>query len=134
MAYRLPGGRSSLTPAEGCTVEVSDIVAWPVYYAGVTMASAYFAATEPASELVALERLYGFFCIEAQPTWEIVDHRGAVPATAAGMLRLPLELALGIVAAWTEAFVAEPPSTAVDEVYPPGPLRDQLNAKLRAAA
>lgn len=134
MAYRLPGGRSSVTPAEGCTVEVQDIAAWPIYQTAVGLASAFYAATDPAAEFGALSDLYGYFCLEAQPTWQIVDHRGVVPATPAGMLRLPIELALGMVSEWAEAFVAEPPETAVDKLVPPGPMRDRLNKQLRAVA
>jgi hypothetical protein len=134
MAYRLPGSRSSVTPADGCTVEVQDIAAWSIYQTAVGLASAYFAATTPAAEFGALETLYGYFCLEAQPTFEIVDHRGVVPATPSGMMRLPLELGLGIVSEWAEAFVAEPPETAVDKLVPPGPKRDRLNAQLRAVA
>jgi hypothetical protein len=133
MAYRLGGGRSILTPTDGLTVEVQDIVAWPLYHEAVARATAYFTASGPELELAALRRAYAFFCAEAQPTWEIVDHRGIVPATTAGMLRLPVELGLGIILLWSQAFVAEPPETAVDKIIPPGELRDSLNRRLRAA-
>jgi hypothetical protein len=133
MAYRLPGGRSTLTPVEGCDVEVTALVVWPLYQTAVGLAAAYFGAPA-AGEYAALERLYGFFCIEAQPTWAIVDHRGAIPATPAGMMRLPIPLAFEMIEQWSAAFVAAPAETAADKLLPPGPVRDRVNAQLRAVA
>jgi hypothetical protein len=134
MAYRLPGGRSTLEPVEGLAVEVQDIGAWPIYQAAVSLAAAYFGASGAAAEYAALERVYGYFCAEALPTFEVIDHRGVVPATPSGMMRLPLEIGLGMVSEWAEAFIAEPPQTAVDKRVPPGPMRDRLNRQLKAVA
>ncbi len=134
MAYRLHGERVTLTLGDGPTIEVQPIASDTVYRTVVGLGAAYFAASDPAALSVALERLSTYFCVEAQPTWEMVDHRGAVPATPAGMLRMSDELALGITSKWAEQFVAEPPETAVDKLVPEGPLRDRLNAKLRAVA
>ena len=136
MTYRLPGGRVPVAfgePYVGLTVEVESIGAWPIYQRALSLVAAFFAANEPAAEARALRELYEFVIAEAQPSWDIADHRGPVPATAAGMLRLPLAVTLGLVDLWTSTFAAveeEPLPSAVDELYPPGPLRDQLNAAL----
>ena len=46
------------------------------------------------------------------------------------MLRLPVTLGAAMVDGWLETIT--PKATAVDALIPPSPLRDQLNAKLRA--
>jgi hypothetical protein len=49
------------------------------------------------------------------------------------MLRMPLALGFALCSQWTDTFAGveeETEETAVDEVYPPGGLRDQLNAVL----
>jgi len=137
VAYRLPGGRVPLAFEDGqyvgLQVEVEPLTAWAVYRYAVGLVAAFFAADEPAAEFAALRAVYEQFVTEGQPTWDIVDHRGPVPATAAGMLRLPLPLGLRIVELWSETFApveAEAESTAVDEIYPTSPLRDQLNEVL----
>jgi hypothetical protein len=134
MAYRLHGERVTLALDDGPTIEVQPIASDTVYRTAVGLASAYFAATDPAALSAALERLATYFCMEAEPTWEMVDHRGTVPATPAGMLRMPDTIALTIMSDWAELFVAEPPATAVDKLMPEGPLRDRLNRQLRAVA
>lgn len=137
MAYRLPSGRVTIEVDgyDGLQVEVTPIGAWPIYRAAVVLSSAFYAAEAgTAAEFDALRAVYTHFLFEGQPTWEIVDHRGVVPPTVAGMMRLPLPLALGMVTDWTVAFTAEPPATAVDKMVPEGPLRDELNRRLRAAA
>lgn len=137
MAYRLPGGRVPLSVDgyDGLQVEVEPIGAWPVYRAAVELSAAFFAAESgTAAEFDALLSLYGHFLIEAQPTWDIVDHRGSVAPTLAGMLRLPVPLAVGLAADWSALFVAEPLATAVDKLIPPGEMRDELNRRLRAVA
>jgi hypothetical protein len=142
VAYRLPGGRVELPiegQLEGLRVEVEPIGAWAIYRAAVSLVALFFAADGPAAEFAALRDLNAFFVDEAQPTWDIVDHRGPVPATAQGMLRLPLALVLNLVNGWTDTLATEDekPATAVDAIVPPGDLRDQLNdalAKKRAEA
>jgi hypothetical protein len=130
MAYRLPAER--VTVEVGPTVEVESIGAWPIYHTAIGLISACTAATTEAATADALHRLYTFFVAEAMPTWEIIDHRGPILPTAEGMLRLPVnEVALAIIEAWAETFVPKP--SAVDEMIPEGPLRDELNAGLRAA-
>ena len=138
MAYRLPGGRVPLVfddgPFAGLRVEVEPISSWSVYRYAVTSVAAFFAAPGPEAEFAALRVAFGLFVDEAQPTWEIVNHKGPVPPTEAGMLRLPLALGLALCEQWTDTYVGveeeEETETAVDEVYPPGGLRDQLNAVL----
>jgi hypothetical protein len=139
MAFRLPGGRVDLAfedgPYTGLHVEVETVGAWPIHRAAVELASAFFAATGSTAELRALTTLYGLFVVEAEPAWDIEDHHGRVPTTAAGMLRLPLALALRLCELWAETFAGieaedEAPATAVDELIPPGSLRDQLNETL----
>ena len=120
MTYRLAEER----------VEVTPIVAWAVAFRASELAAAYYTATAGKPELAALEALYGHFLIEAQPQWDIVDHRGPVLPTTGGMLRLPVDLALGLVNEWVATIT--PKASAVDAVLPPGPLRDDLNAQLRA--
>jgi hypothetical protein len=131
MAYRLPSARAPVEIEDGPTVEVCSIGAWPIYRTAVGLVSAFLAA-KPAAEAAALRELYTFFVAEAQPTWEIVDHRGPVLPTADGMLRLPvIDIALKIIDGWVSTFQPVPEATAVDAMIPPGPLRDELNRGLR---
>lgn len=130
VAYRLATERTPITVEDGPTVEVQPIGAWPIYRTAVGLVAAFFAA-KPAEEAAALQAVYRFFVSEAQPTFEIVDHRGPILPTADGMLRLPLPLALGIIDGWTSTFQAVPEATAVDAMVPEGPLRDKLNKGLR---
>jgi hypothetical protein len=137
LAYRLPGGRVTLEVDgyDGLQVEVEPIGAWPVFLHATALSSALFAAEDGSVEqLNALVTVYTHFLAEAQPTWQIVDHRGPVQTTVAGMLRLPVALGVGLASDWIERFAAAPPETAVDKLVPPGELRDELNAKLRAVA
>lgn len=129
MAYVLHGERAPLT-VDDLTIEVAPIVADPVYVAAIGLVVTALTA-KPDAVQQARRDAYGFFVAEAQPTWAIVDHRGSIPATANGMLRLPDALAFRLIEAWTDLFTAEPPATAADAVLPPGPVRDAVNAKLR---
>jgi hypothetical protein len=131
VAYRLPGERVPVTVEDGPTIEVEVITAYPIYVNGVRLAAAFDAAKPGAAEITALRELYAFFAVEAQPTWEITDHRGPIPNTAEGMWRLPLAVAFAFVNGWLET--ANPKPSAVDAMIPPGPLRDELNAGLRKA-
>ena len=109
-------------------MEVQPIGAWPIYRTAVGLVAAFYAAA-PAGEITALRELYAFFVAEGQPTWEIVDHRGSIPPTPEGMLRLPLPVAFGMIDGWVSLVVPKP--TAVDAMVPEGPLRDELNRGLR---
>jgi hypothetical protein len=129
MAYRLPSERVTITIEDGPTVEVEKVSADLIYQRAVGLASAFFAA-KPAAQPAALAELYGFFIAEAQPTWEIIDHRGPVLPTVAGMLRLPSAIGVDICLEWASTYIEK--ETAVDKMVPPSPLRDQLNATLRA--
>lgn len=129
MAYDLRPERVEISSGE-LTVEVSRIGAYPIWVNAVRLASAWAAAKTDQAVILALREVYGTFIAEAQPTWAIIDHRGPVPPTTEGMWRLPVPLAMGLVSEWMDTIVEK--STAVDELIPPSPLRDQLNAKLRA--
>lgn len=129
--YRLPGARVVITIGEGAfagaAVEVEPIGTFAIRYVASGLVNAFYAAKDPGAEFVALTKAYELFVDEAQPTWAIADHRGPIPPTADGMLRLPVPLALDIIGQWIE-----PPPSAVDELIPPGPLRDALNEGLKA--
>ena len=129
MAYLLAGERVTITAGD-LDIEVAPVVAWPIAHTAARLADAYNVATPGDAELVALRELYGFFVVEAQPEWDIVDHRGRIAPTTAGMLRLPLDLALSLIGAWLDTIT--PKSTAVDELVPPGPVRDALNTALKS--
>lgn len=107
------------------------MVAWPVAHVATSLVAAFYRAKAGEAELAALRELFAYFVAEAQPAWDVEDHRGLVPPTAAGMLRLPVEVALGLVGEWLGTLV--PQTTAADEVLPAGPVRDEVNAALRAA-
>lgn len=130
MAYRLPSERVTLTSETGAAIEVAPVSAWALAFHASGLIAAYNAADPGGAELMALRDLYRFFVAEAQPTWAIIDHRGPITPTAEGMYRLPLDIALPMIGEWIGTLT--PKSTAVDEMVPPSPLRDQLNAKLRA--
>lgn len=129
MAYVLDGERVPVT-VDDLTIEVRTIGAWAVAQAAASLAAAYDRAKPGQPEADALNALYAFFVAEAQPTWAIVDHRGPVLPTAAGMLRLPVPMAFALIAEWIGT--ATPKESAVDKIIPVGELRDALNAKLRA--
>ena len=128
--YRLPGGRRTLRilegPYTGAECVVQDIGADSIRYTATGLVAAFFAAEGWKAERDPLTALYDLFAREGQPTWSIADHRGVIPPTGAGMMRLPIALALEFIDQWVA-----PPSTAVDEIFPPGPLRDELNRELR---
>lgn len=128
MADRLAGER--LPIGDGPTAEVTEIVAWAIYRAAVVLVAACNAAEGDEASIRTLREVYAFFVAEAQPTWSILDHRGPILPTAEGMLRLPVNTALGLVEGWMQTFGR---TSAVDEMIPPGPLRDELNRGLKAA-
>ena len=130
MAYRLPTDRVQVTSGD-LTIEVSSVVAWPIAHTTTALVGAFYRAKPGDAEMAALRDLYAYFVLEAQPSWDIVDHRGTVPATAAGLLRLPVETALGLIGEWIGTLIPEP--TVADEVLPDGPVRDEVNAALKAA-
>ncbi len=129
MAYRLPSERVTLE-LDGPSVEVTALSAEPIHALGVARAAAWAQAKGQAEQVNALTALYELFVAEAQPIWDILDHRGPVAATASGMLRLPVALGVSIISGWLDTMT--PKTTAVDEIIPPGDLRDELNKRLRA--
>ncbi len=129
MEYRLPSERVTIEIEDGPTLRVEKVHADLLYQHAVGLASAYLRA-KPAAQMGALSALYSFFLAEAQPTWEIVDHRGPVLPNMDGMVRLPSALGVDICLEWAGTFIEK--ETAVDKMIPPSPLRDQLNAKLAA--
>ena len=135
MAYRIPGGRVTLD-LDGPSVEVEQLASPTVGFLARAELAAFLEAKDEASRITALRPICERFVTEAQPTWEIVDHRGPILPTVAGMLRLdPLKLALPMVMAWIETLTVEEeqPATAVDALIPPGPLNASLNEQLAAA-
>ena len=95
------------------------------------LVEAFYAAKAGTAEVQALRDLYAYLLTEAQPSWEIEDHRGRVPVSVTGMLRFPVATALRLVAEWLATLIPKP--TAADEVLPEGPVRDEVNAALRRA-
>lgn len=128
MAYRLASERITLTVEDGLAIEVERVTSWAIVQTASQLAAS-FANAKGAAQLPALRDLYAFFVAEAQPTWDLTDHRGPILPTAGGMLRLPLAFGLALVEGW--AGTLEPTPSAVDEVVPPGPVRDALNDELR---
>jgi hypothetical protein len=129
MAYRLASERVPLDIEDGPTVEVERVAADLLYQHAMGLASAYLSAKSDKAKSEALLELYGFFVAEAQPTWEIIDHRGPIAPTVAGTMRLPAALGVDIVLEWLGTHTRK--ASAVDALVPPSALRDQLNAALR---
>lgn len=131
--YRLPGERVKLD-LDGPTVEVEPIRSWMIQTESLALAARLGAAEEGVAEYAALKSLYEFFVAEAQPTWDIGDHRGAIPNTAAGMMRLPLALASSIISQWQDSLPKAPAAdlpSAVD-ILPDGPGKDEVKRRLRS--
>lgn len=133
MVYRLPNKRITLD-LDGPTVEVERLLAAPIQQIGVRKFGQYLAAQTPEKQLAALIELYEFVVHESQLTWDIADHLGPLPQTATGMARLPVLLGIDIATGWLGTFAAEEakPASAVDAVIPPGPLRNEVQRRLRA--
>ncbi len=130
MATRLLPERVPIT-SEDLSAEVTRCASWPIQQNAIRLWAAFHRATG-AVELPALRDLYEFFVDEAQPTWDILDHRGPVPPTVAGLLRLNHLHVAGLIVEWAQTLRVVPESTAVDELIPAGPLHDELNRQLRA--
>jgi hypothetical protein len=133
MAYRLPGGRVSLD-LDGPPVEVERVASPLIHQLGLNRLAAVISAKTTGARASALLELYELVIGEAQPTWEVLDHRGVVLPTASGMSRLPMELGLAIATGWLETLVVEEqqPASAVDAVIPPGKARNEIKRRLRA--
>lgn len=132
MVYRLPGERIRLD-LDGPTVEVERIAAPAIRVVVMRDVDLYFKADGEAAQVVALVPVYERFIAEAQPTWDISDHRGPIPVTSSGMLRLG-ELGVRIIVEWVQdsVRVEEVPQSAVDAIIPPGKLNTDLKRRLRS--
>ena len=136
--WRIPGERIALD-LDGPSVEVERLRSWSIQFEGLSLLARFMAASKQQDEYLALNALFEHVVREAQPQWDIVDHLGAVPTTARGMARLPLDLGLSIASLWLETLVAvekkeaeaEPPS-AVDALIPPGPMNREIKRRLRS--
>lgn len=131
VTYRLPSERVVIEIPDGPTVEVAPIHATSIYQAAVGLMGRLLNAEGPAS-FDARQRLCRFVVAEAQPTWDIADHRGAIPPTPEGMVRLPDAYLVAIVEGWTAPFVAVEPTSVADDILPEGPVRDEVKRRLRA--
>jgi hypothetical protein len=130
VAYRLASERITVEMPDGPTIEVERLGSWPLQQQGAALALACLTAKAGNAQLAALHEAYAFFVAEAQPTWDLMDHRGPIPPLVGGLLRLPHLLALALIEGWLDTL--EPKSTAADVVMPEGEARDQVNAALRA--
>lgn len=129
MAYVLAPDRVTIEIEDGPAVEVGPILAYPVVLTTRALFDKYAAAREPAAEMAALRDLYEYVVAEAQPTWQLLDHKGVVPPTASGMMRLPLPIAFALIREWLDT--AREKATAADAMLPDGPAKDTINLALR---
>lgn len=108
------GGRVSLTVDEGtyagASCDVDTIDSQPLRQLVAFRVNALLAAA-PGSpdELAALQSLYAFVEAHARPVWNLVNAKGPVPATAGGMLLVPVPLLLAFVDQWADTFPTEEP-------------------------
>lgn len=146
--WRLPGERVRLD-LDGPSVEVEPIYSWMIQAECLVLAQRLKEADEGPAEYVALGNLFEVFVREAMPQWDIADHLGPIPATVAGMRRLPLTLQSSILDQWIQSLeeeeeaerpelpgltlVESPAPSAVDAVVPPGPLNREIKKRLRRA-
>ena len=135
--WQVPGERIALG-LDGPSVEVERLRSWSIQFEGLSLLARFMAASKQQDEYLALNALFEHVVREAQPQWDIVDHLGAVPTTARGMARLPLDLGLSIASLWLETLAtpasepAEVPS-AVDTLIPPGPMNLEIKRRLQRA-
>jgi hypothetical protein len=131
VSYRLDSTRLTLDLG-GPTVEVERLAAPTLRVLAMAAVQRVMDAKTDADQASALFALGQRLADEAQPVWDILDHRGAVPPTAAGFIRLPVDLALSIAVGWLEESAKPLPSSAVDALVEPGPLNTALKRKLAA--
>lgn len=120
---------------DGPSVEVERLHSWMVQFQVLALAGVYNRAQTSVAEYAALVPLFERFVYEAQPSWSISDHRGAIPCTAGGMARLPIRLGLAMIDRWLESLIVPKPDeaeSAVDAVVPPGPANREIKRRLRA--
>lgn len=133
MATRLLPERVPIT-SEDLSAEVTRCASWSIQQDAVRLWAAFLRAPDGSvAERNALREFYGLFVDEAQPTWDIIDHRGVVLATVAGMERLNHLHVAGLILEWAATLRVSDPPSAVDALMPEGPLRDELNRHLKAS-
>lgn len=134
--WRIPGERIRLD-LDGPTVEVERISSWALQFEFTQLALAWANASKPGAEYAALVPIFERFLLEAQPTWDIADHRGPIPVTVRGMARLPLSISLGMFNQWLGSLPVaqeeDQPESAVDAVIPPGPVNLEIKRRLKKA-
>lgn len=130
--WSVPGNRIKLD-LDGPSVEVEPIHAWSIFFETRALRAIFDNAKTPADEYSALTSLFNYVALEAQPQWDIVDHRGAVPPTGRGFHRLELKMALQIVDGWANSFNVqqEEVQSAADVILAPGPVRDEVKRRLK---
>lgn len=144
--YRLPGDRVPLD-LDG-NVEVEPIRSWFVQRSALQLIARYNAAEDGSDvQAVAFVTLLEYFVSEAQPSWEIADHRGVIPATSKGILRLPYAMQMELVSEWLSTLTPEREElpeglhivesnapSAVDAVVANPVLRREIKRRLKKVA
>lgn len=127
--YRI-GERRALKfadPYEGVECEVDTLNAYPIYALVVAETQVVLEAEDVGRRLAGLRELYRTVEAQARPVWNLVEGTLAIPATAVGMLRVPVPLMLRLVDLWTDTFDSEggvPSQTqSVSESRPPASAR-----------
>lgn len=107
MAFQV-GERASLViddgPWTGVTCDVDTIDSLPTYQLTLFLADTYAKAEGMGPGLAALRALYEHFASLARPVWNVVNPRGPVPPTVAGMLVIPIPLVIALIDLWTETY------------------------------
>lgn len=102
------GGRAATAvvdgPYAGAEATVDIIVGWPIYRLALYRAASFGSAQGDAAEAKALGELYDFYIAQARPAWNLEDPKGPVPATSAGLFRVPTDLTLRLYDLWVSTF------------------------------
>jgi hypothetical protein len=135
--WRIPSDRNKLD-LDGPAVEVERLHSFHVQQECQRLIAVFTQSSDRDAMYTALSTLFDRFVAEAMPQWDIVDGKGPVPADGRGMARLPLPLSLAMIQVWVDdlefGIVAEAkPTSAVDEMVPPGPVNAELKRRLAAA-
>ena len=104
-------------PFHGAEAQVRQTAAWSVYRSIGRLLQEFVDAEGVGPEDEALQALYGLFA-DHLISWNLTDHKDdPIPATADGLNRLPVALALLLIGEWSDVGVG----------YVPGPLSDGSN-------